>query len=287
MTRILIVDAYPREGRAQLTGAGGTEAGILYRRMLERIAPGIETEIAHPADDELPDAQRLGDYAGAAWTGSNLSILDSDDPGVSRLLKLACELLEAGVPSFGSCFAVQLATVAQGGRCEANPKGREFGVAREIRLSPGGREHALYRDKPEVFDAFTSHADHVLRLPEKSQLLASNAWSRVQATCVDVGSASFWALQYHPENDLHEVASLCRLRRQELIEQGSFANGAAADRYIADLEALHADPEREDLAASLRIGKSLLDEEQRTVEARNWLRAKVTNQTWGPGPGCS
>jgi GMP synthase (glutamine-hydrolysing) len=275
MPRILIVDAYPREGRANLASAGGTEGGILYRRMLERIAPGIETDLVYPADDELPDASRLGDYAGAAWTGSNLSILDTDDPRVSRQVDLARDLLAAEVPNFGSCFAVQIAAVARGGRCAANPKGREFGTARKIRLSKQGSEHPLYRGKPEVFDAFTSHADHVVDLPAGATRLASNDWSPVQAACLDTGPGSFWAVQYHPEYDLHEVASLCRLRKRELVDQGSFATLEEAERYVEDLEALHADPSREDLATALDVGPSLLDEELRTLEVRNWLSARA------------
>ncbi len=271
--RVLVIDAYPREGRAKLTDAGGTEAGTLYRSMLERIWPGIETHVCHPADGELPASGELSRYDGATWTGSNLSILDADDPRVARQIGLARNLVEAGVPNFGSCFAIQIAAVALGGRCGASPNGREFGISREIRLSVQGRDHPLYRGKPAVFDAFTSHADEVVALPEDTDLLASNAWSNVQGASLRDGA--FQAVQYHPEYDLHEVASLCRLRKQELIRQRTFQNGAEADRYVEELEALHADPTRADLAESLDVGETLLDPEVRTVEVRNWLEQRV------------
>ena len=274
MPRILIVDAYPREGRAALRAADGTEGGKLYQRMLERLSPGIACEIVYPADGELPEDSRLGDYAGVVWTGSNLSILDDEDPRVTRQVALARRLLDAGLPNFGSCFAVQLACVARGGHCEANPKGREFGIARKIRLSSEGADHPLYRGKARVFDAFTSHADHVASLPERATLLAGNDWSPVQAAACEDGG-SFWAVQYHPEYDLHEVASLARLRERELILQGSFANEAEARGWTERLEALHDDPTRIDLALELDIGPSLLDEAERTREVRNWLDVRV------------
>jgi GMP synthase (glutamine-hydrolysing) len=280
--RVLVVDAYPRDGRERLRACGGTEGGELYRRMLERIATDIEIEVeidvVHPADGERLPAEPES-YDGAAWTGSNLSILDVDDSRVTCQVDLARTLLGAGVASFGSCFAVQVAATALGGRCAANPKGREFGISRAIELSREGREHPLYRDKPAVFDAFTSHADEVVALPQGAGLLASNEWSRVQAASLNAREtgpgACFWAVQYHPEYDLHEVASLCRLRSQELVAQGSFASEAEANAYIEDLETLHADPERADLAASHRIGESLLDETIRTLEVRNWIDHQV------------
>jgi GMP synthase (glutamine-hydrolysing) len=210
-----------------------------------------------------------------AWTGSNLSILDADNPEVSRQVELAARLIKERVPSFGSCFAIQLASVALGGSCRPSPNGREFGVSRRIQLSDEGRAHPLYRDKPPVFDAFTSHADEVAVLPPHTRLLASNEWSPVQAASLEGGAVPFWVVQYHPEYDLHEVASLCRLRKPELVAQGTFASEADATAWIEDLEALHADPTREDLAASLDVGEALLDESQRTVEVRNWIESQV------------
>ncbi len=280
MIRILIVDAYPKEGRQSLRDAGGSEAGDLYRALLSRIATGLETEIQadvlHPADGELPAASELSHWDGVVWTGSNLSILDADDPGVSRQVDLVRDLLDAGVPNFGSCFAVQLAATARGGRCAANPKGREFGIAREIHVSAAGRAHPLYRDKPDTFDAFTSHADHVVALPPKATLLSENAWSPVQGAAYEnPRDGSFWAVQYHPEYDLREVASLARLRERELIAQGTFADETAARAWIDGMETLHADAKREDLATELGIGPTLQDPRLRTLEVRNWLVARV------------
>jgi GMP synthase (glutamine-hydrolysing) len=274
MRRLLVLDAYAPEGRAAVRAAGGTEAGALYERMLRRLDPGAVIDVAYPADPDprLPSGAALAVYDGVAWTGSSLTILDAGDPRVRRQIEFARAVFAAGTPSFGSCWAAQVAVVAAGGQCRASPRGREFGISRRIALSPAGREHPLFEGKPPVFDAFTSHADEVVELAD-ADLLASNAWSRVQAVSVARGAGRFWAVQYHPEYDLHEVASLCRLRADELVAQGSFENSAAAELHAAQLEALHRDPSRSDLAAALEVGDDLLDEDQRTREVANWLRA--------------
>jgi GMP synthase (glutamine-hydrolysing) len=273
MRRLLVLDAYAPEGRAAVRAAGGTEAGALYERMLRRLDPGAVIDVAYPADPDprLPSGAALAVYDGVAWTGSSLTILDAGDQRVRRQIEFARAVFAAGTPSFGSCWAAQVAVVAAGGQCRASPRGREFGISRRIALSPAGREHPLFEGKPPVFDAFTSHADEVVELAD-ADLLASNAWSRVQAVSVARGAGRFWAVQYHPEYDLHEVASLCRLRADELVAQGSFENSAAAELHAAQLEALHRDPSRSDLAAALEVGDDLLDEEQRTREVANWLR---------------
>lgn len=271
--RLLVLDAYAPEGRAALRDAGGTEAGRLYERMLLRFAPDARIEIAYPADPEpsLPESDGIRDYDGVAWTGSSLTIHHTDDPRVRRQLTFAREVYAAGVPSFGSCWAAQVAVVAAGGRCAASPRGREFGIARRITLSEAGRAHPLFDGKGATFDGFTSHADEVVDFTDGARLLASNAWSRVQAVSVEHGRGRFWAVQYHPEYDCHEVASLCRLRRAELVAQGTFADAGAADAYIERLEILHADPACADIAAELGVGPDLLDPDVRTREARNWL----------------
>ncbi len=271
--RLLVMDAYAPEGREALRSAGGSEAGPLYARMLRRLAPGARVDLAYPADPrpELPAGAELRAYDGVAWTGSSLTIHHEDDTRVRRQVEFARAVGEAGVPSFGSCWAAQLAVVAAGGRAGPSPRGREFGVSRRITLGAEGRSHPLFAGKPAVFDAFTSHEDEVTRLPRGATLLASNDWSRVQAVSVEQGPARFWALQYHPEYDLHEVASLCRLRRRELVGQGRFASLAEAEAWADDLDALHADPSREDLARRLELGPDLLDFDLRTREVRNWL----------------
>jgi len=93
----------------------------------------------------------------------------------------------------------------------------------------------------------------------------------VQAVSVEHDRGRFWAVQYHPEYDAHEVASLCRLRADELVRQGTFVDRGAAKDYVERLEALHADPTDADLASELGLGPDLLDPAIRARELANWL----------------
>lgn len=275
--RLLVLDAYAREGRDALVGAGGTAAGSLYRALLARLERGATIDIATPADPDpgLPSGVDLADYDGVIWTGSSLTIHEEADPRVRRQIDLARSVYRAGVPSFGSCWAAQIAVVAAGGTCAANPKGREFGVARGIALADAGRAHPLFEGKPDTFDAFTSHADEIVTLPKGATRLAGNEFSRFQAVHVEHAGGTFWALQYHPEYDPHEVAALARLRQGELVAQGTFPDDETAARTIATLEALARAPERHDLARALELGRDLLDPSLRAVEVRNWLERCV------------
>ena len=69
---------------------------------------------------------------------------------------------------------------------------------------------------------------------------------------------------------------------RELIDQGQFANETEARAWVHDLETLHEDPSREDLAAKRGIGPTLLDADLRRLEVRNWLEAVLVS----PARGC-
>jgi GMP synthase (glutamine-hydrolysing) len=126
-----------------------------------------------------------------------------------------------------------------------------------------------------VFDAFTSHDDEVTVLPNGAARLSGNDFTRVQSVVVEQEGAEFWGLQYHPEFNLHEMARLMFCRLEKLVRLGFFADEAAGMAHIAQLEALHADPTREDIATALDIRPDVMDESPRTVEVRNWINHLV------------
>lgn len=275
--RFLVVDGYAREGRDELRAGGATPAGELYERMLRKCTPGgAEVDIVYPADPGagLPAGAALAQYDGIAWTGSSLTIF-KDDPRVTPQIEFARAAFEARIPSFGSCWAAEIAAVAAGGRCAENPRGREMGIARKIALTPEGRAHPLYAGKKSVFDGFSSHDDEVTHLPPGGLLLASNPHTRVQAVSVTFRGGAFWGLQYHPEYDLHELARLCYCRKQKLVEKGFFRDIERAQAYVDQLETLHQDPSRKDIAWLLGIDEDVMDEDIRLVEVRNWIERLV------------
>ena len=274
--KFLIVDGYDAAARARLADAGCTLAGQLYARMVERFAPGSRYEIIHPADREdfLPNGVSLADFDSLLWTGSSLNIYD-DTPSVQRQITLAQAAFAARVPAFGSCWALHIAATAAGGECRLNPKGREFGITRKVSVTRAGQGHALYANKPASFDTFTSHFDEVSRLPPDSTILATNAATAIQAACIRSNETDFWAVQYHPEYDLREVAALTRFRRDGLVQEGRFRDDADFNEWVATLETLHASgPEHAEykrLAWRLGIENDLTDADIRCAEFRNWL----------------
>ncbi len=274
--RFLVVDGYSRAGREDLAAGGASTAGDLYARMLAACAPGCVVDIVHPADpgSSLPTGAAIGQYDGIAWTGSSLTVY-ADDPKVIPQIEFAKAAFAAKVPSFGSCWAAQIAVIAAGGRCAANPKGREMGIARKIALTPEGRAHPLYEGKKAVFDAFISHDDEVTHLPAGALLLAGNGHTHVQSVAVTHQGGVFWGLQYHPEYDLHELARLCYCRKQKLVEKGFFRELDEAQKFVDQLEALHQDPGRKDIAWLLGIDEDVMNEDIRRAEVYNWINHLV------------
>lgn len=271
--RVAIIDAYSQQGRRSLSSVGCTPAGELYHRVAASHVPDYDYEVllADVASRVLPEGVGAGDYDAVIWTGSQLTV-HRDDEDVRTQLELARTLLRAGVRNFGSCWAAQLAVVACGGTCAPNPKGREFGIARDITLNDAGAKHFMYRDKPHVFSSYASHEDEITELPDRAVLLAGNTWSAVQALEVRLGEGVFTAVQYHPEYDLNEVARLGAVRSPQLVAQGIYASQADADAYFLKIDALHEHGDRA-LAEELGVGEDLLDVSMRQREIRNWLES--------------
>lgn len=270
MTRLLVIDGYDAGGMKALEAAGATKAGNLYKKMLSGLAPGVQIDVAEISLDKAVgiDIER---YAGVCWTGSNL-FFSASNTIVQRHIDLCRSLFDAGIPQFGSCWAAQLAAQTAGGTVEQNPKGREFGLARKITLTNSGRTHPMFAGKPIAFDGFTSHADIVTRLPEGATLLAGNSFSPVQALEVRFGKGEFWAVQYHPEYNLSEIACLTHVRQDSLIEQGVFQDEDMVKSYIQDLQTLGQAPSRQDLAWKLGIDSDVMEPDIRTLEVKNWLQ---------------
>jgi GMP synthase (glutamine-hydrolysing) len=274
--RFLVIDGYHKAGRDELAAGGASAAGDLYVRMLMKCLPGAVCDVVHPADPgaSLPKGAALEHYDGIAWTGCSLTIYE-DDPRVGPQIELAKAAYESKVPSFGSCWAAQMAVVAAGGIVRANPRGREMGIGRKITLTPEGRGHPLYFGKSGVFDGFISHVDEITHLPPGAVLLASNAFTHIQAVAVTHKGGQFWGLQYHPEYDLHELARLTWCRIPKLTSLGFFKDREAGERYVDQLEVLHQDPSRKDVAWLLGIDDDVMNEDVRLAEVRNWIERLV------------
>ena len=273
--KICIINGYPEKNRQALTDAGVAGADDLYVRVLKQLIPDPKLDVFMIADpgSSLPGGG-IEAYDAFIWTGSNLTIYE-DDPRVTRQIEFARKVYEVGRPSFGSCWGVQMAAAAAGGEVRKNPRGRELGFGRKIRLTAEGRAHPMYEGKPDVFDGFIMHLDEVSRVPPGGRLLATNEHTPVQALEVRHKKGIFWATQYHPEYDLYEMARLFVARGEVLVKEGFFADRADLEAKVARMETLGRHPDRKDLRWDLAIGDDLLSPPVRQSELRNWLEKLV------------
>jgi GMP synthase (glutamine-hydrolysing) len=272
--RFCIVNCYPAASRENFDRSDVGHPHDLFRDFLRREAPNATTEIVYVADPDfaLPPGTSIDDFDGFIWTGSDLTVYHTDDPRVAGQIAFARALNQAGAASWGSCWGLQLASQVAGGEVAANPRGREWGIARDIRLTDAARSSPMHAGKPAQFDAFIMHLDEVTRLPEGTPLLATNAHTPIQAAIIEDGTASFWCTQYHPEYNLHEMGRLIAARAKALVREGFFPDEAAVASYAATMKELAADPASVELRAELDVGDDILDPRIREVELRNWLR---------------
>ena len=276
MTRILVIDGNEAATRTRHMAVGGTSSGEGYAATLGRLKSDIETDIVRPADEEpkLPEGMSLRDYQGAVITGSALNVY-SRELAVQRQIDLVKAVFDAQIPTFGSCWGLQVGVTAAGGTVVRNPRGREFGFARRIMLSAAGRDHAMFQGKPEVFEAPTVHVDTVESLPPNSTPLAHNDMGLQAAEVRLKNGGVFWGVQYHPEYSVAEIAAMARRYAEVLIRDGLVRDQAELDQLAADLVALHASPGDARLAWRFGVGPCVTDPTLRLAELRNWLEKQV------------
>lgn len=273
----IIIDGYPKPSRDQFDEVGMTKAGELYAKLLLQHMPHAKYDIFYSSDPDvvLPDEEELKKYDGVLWPGCNLTVYHDHDERVVKMVDLCKGAYEVGVPQFGSCWAAQIAVYAAGGEVKPNPKGREMGLARKIHLTPEGLKHPMYEGKPPVFDGFISHDDEITKLPEGGEWLASNEFTRIQSVSVKYKNGIFWAPQYHPEYDLHEVARLIIARDEKLIKQNYFQGQNDLMIYVEDLEKIYNDHSRKDLRWKYGIDEDVIEDSIRQLEFVNWLNKLV------------
>ena len=272
--RFCIVNCYPKTSRDKFDTADVGHPHDLLRDFLRREAPNATSELVYVADPDfsLPAGTSIADFDGFIWTGSDLTVYHTDDPRVSGQITFARDLMAAGAASWGSCWGLQLATQVGGGDVAVNPAGREWGIARGIELNDAASESAMFAGKPAVFDAFIMHLDEVTQLPQGTKSLGGNSHTSIQAAIVEDGAGSFWATQYHPEYTLHEMGRLIAARAEALVREGHFPDEESATAYAADMMALYANPESEELRKRLGVGDDVIDPTIRETELRNWLK---------------
>jgi GMP synthase (glutamine-hydrolysing) len=126
-----------------------------------------------------------------------------------------------------------------------------------------------------VFNAPTVHLDEVETLAPGTTLLATNAMSEVQSAEIRTNGSVAWAVQYHPEYPLRELAAIVRRIGTRLIGEGFFADETGVQGFAQDLDALDHDPECKRLSWLHGISKNVLDKKLRVSEVANWVEFQV------------
>ncbi|PID63757.1 MAG: glutamine amidotransferase [Gammaproteobacteria bacterium] len=254
--KLLIVEGNP-ESIWQARQAAG--AVPYHRRFIQLLAHlGYDdVAVAFPADNKaLPTSTALRDFDGILLTGSALNIY-SPEAEVVNQLDFAEQCFASGVPIYGSCWGLQVAVVAAGGRVGKSVNGREFGLARAITLTDSGKNSRFYRGKPAVFDALCIHEDDTHELPANAEVLATNAHSQVQALTLHYKQSAFFGVQYHPEFTFEDVKFIADFMHQRLCDDQVFTEAFT----------------QADCLAEIRSHPNATDVDFHTLEIQRWLQA--------------
>lgn len=274
--RLLVVEGNTAEGRERQVTAGGHTASESYSKLLGELWPKAVVDICFPADPgaNLPDGAGIESYDGVAITGSALHIYDGG-PAIQPQIELIRSVYRSKTPIFGSCWGLQVAAVAAGGTVHKNPRGREIGFGRRIRVTEAGLKHPLYEMKPPVFEALTVHLDEVEALPLKGKVLAMNEHSGVQAAEIQYEGGVAWGVQYHPEYDFKDISGILKRLNGALVTEGFFASNEDVSLYIRDIDTLAQDPANRRLNWRHGLDGAVTHCGIRITEIRNWIELKV------------
>ena len=268
--RFLIFDSEPEAARQKKRAQGHAPSAESFAQTLMRIHPGAVVEEFAPAETVGAPSGGITSFHAVFLSGSPLHFYkDTDD--VRPIIEFMRAVFESGVPSFGSCAGLQIATVAAGGEVGEKGGRREAGIARLIFQTSQGLKHPLLSGRAPSFDAPAVHSDEVRKLPADAVLLASSKETKVQAAEIRLNGGLFWGVQYHPEISLQEVANALVNERQELLDGGFVHTNSDLDRYVERLGELDRNPNRLDLAWQLGLSAELVDPWQRTIEIRNFI----------------
>lgn len=272
--RFLVAESETPEARQQRRESVGRSSGETYLDILGKLAPGATCDRIQPADTDasLPSGMSLAGYDAVFLTGSPLHLYE-ETPETRRTVAFMRSVFASGAPAFGSCAGLQVATVAAGGSVRPNARRLEAGFARRITPTGEGRAHPLLAGRPASYDAPAIHTDEVEALPPGAVLLASNRLTAVQAAEIRFDGGVFWGVQYHPEIGLDEVAGALRRQADSLVEAGLARGKGDVDAYACQVDDLHREPGRRDLAWRLGLDEQVTDESLRLTEARNFVEA--------------
>ena len=277
MTRLLMLEGNTLASQKQAKLLGVRTATEVYMHAISAHFPDIEMDVIHAEDrgQSMPHGRTFADYDGLVISGSGLHAYDTSFEVINQIEVLK-SFAETGKPILGSCWGLQIAVIAAGGKVVKNPNGREIGFARKISLNTQGRAHPFMAGKPTVYDAPCIHYDEIGELPATATLLSSNAHSQVQAAIIPLGQSEVWAVQYHPEFDLLQMRMLLTLYEQNMYDQNFMADKDSFKSYTQKLDTLANNPDDKAMAWQLGIDTDITDDAIRRAELINWVRHVIS-----------
>ncbi len=261
---LLIVEGNIEETRVKREKYGISPFSLLFPKMLKILEPYAQTRVIFPADSDrnLPSVAQLKKYDGVMLTGSALSVLD-DIPSVNRQLNFAYNVFKSGIPLYGSCWGMQVASVVGGGKVAKSPKGIEIGISKPVQLTEAGRRSLFFANRNDNFKALCIHFDEVVELPEKAIVLAHNSHSNVQAMTFKYKKSQFFGVQYHPEFRTTDMSMIISFLSEKLVELKAFSSMEEAEELVKKLK----DQDH--------LPQEISDYLMHTQEIRAWLKTLV------------
>ncbi len=266
--QFLVVEGNRRENWEKRAVQGGVPYHKRFKTMLRLLQPQAKVDFAFPADNDiLPSTRKLVEFDGVLWTGSGLHVNDSS-PAVSRQLSFAEDVFKRGVPFYGSCWGLQIATVVAGGKVGKCSNGMEFGISDPIELTEAGKNHPCFQGRNDRFHVLSIHRDEVIKTPENSTILAKNKHSKIQALTFKYRKSEFFGVQYHPEFTVSDMAYISRNMAGNLIEEGFFNSIEDVETFASNME------------NNLNLPETISDYELHIQEVKFWLEyALKSNRT--------
>ena len=253
----------------QMVAHGGIPYHQLFCNVMHAIDPNITTEVAYPteANYTIIPASELQQYDAVLWTGSALDP-DPSIPQVHRQIAQSQQVFKSQIPYYGSCWGLQIAVLASGGKTALCKNGVEIGIAKNIHLTEAGRTHPLLKNRTAKFNAFCIHFSEISKIPNRAKILAYNAHSQVQALEITHDGGVFFGVQYHPEYTIATMQNAYRRNHQKLLQMGIYQQTTNPDVYV------------ENMVQQSNIGD--FDASVHTQEIRNFLEyARAERKTKG------
>lgn len=262
--KLLVVEGNTKETRKIREEFGIKPYNEIFVEMLCFLEPNVQVDVAFPteSDRDLPSIEQLQSYAGVLITGSSLSVLDNTSE-VTNQLGFIDLVFSSGVPIYGSCWGLQVATVVAGGKVAKSNNGLELGVSKPITLTKEGEQSAFF-NRTQSFESLCIHYDEISIAPKDAIVLATNEHSAVQAMQFDYKNSSFFGVQYHPEFTPIVMAKVIRFLKDDLIFKGHYSDSAKAQEEISVLE-------------SKNLATEIINYKLHTQEIKNWLNSIVKN----------